>query len=171
MQPFCFFLCFLLCHLLPQPLFLFSAKSLSLQPLPTLYFHHIHPSLGNDLSEVALQFDDTVEASSEPLTCNEPTAVSLEPLHTGSHDSEVSCELASSPGGLKSVETPPHLVQQWLQLTMAHKHVKLHKSCMQIWQSGFVWDPHRVENFLKAKRWSFNHFSRLDTWLNAVYGY
>ena len=68
---------FFLGHLFSQSLFFFSAESLGLQPLLAFYSHHLHPSLSNYLPEVALQFDDAVETTSESLTGDVATAVSL----------------------------------------------------------------------------------------------
>ena len=101
--------CFFFSHLLSQSLFLFSAESLGLQSLLTLYPHHLHSPLGDDLPEVALQFDDTVETAPEPLTGDVATAVSLETHHASSHETEIPSKLTSSPSGLKPVETSSHL--------------------------------------------------------------
>ena len=103
------FSCFFFCHLLSQSLFLFSTKSFGLKSLLALYSHHLHSSLGDDLPEVALQFDDAIETTSETLTSDVATAMSLKSSHTCSHQSEIPSQLSGSPCSLKSVETFPHL--------------------------------------------------------------
>ena len=107
--------CFLFCHLLPQSFFFLSAESFGFESLLMFYSHHLHPPDGNDLSEVALQLDNAVETTSEPLTSYVSTAMSLESHHTSSHHSVVSCELSGPPGGFKPVETFPHLLHGWLR--------------------------------------------------------
>lgn len=109
MEPLSFSLGFLLLHLPHQSLFLFPSNPFCLLPFPLLNPHVVHMPLGYQASEVALEFDDAVQAATEAATGDVAATVALQAKDTPPQGTIVPGQLAGSPCGLESGKPPPHL--------------------------------------------------------------
>ena len=69
----------------------------------------MHLSLGDQPSEVALEFDDAVEAPSEVTSRDVATTIALETVDPPPHGLEVTGQLACTPHGLEPCKPTSHL--------------------------------------------------------------
>lgn len=101
MEPLCF---------LPGKFFLLLSPNLLCQlPLPVLDPQDVDMPLGNQTSEVALEFDDAVHAPTEASTRDVATAMALQSKDTPAQCPEIPSQLAGSPCGLQPGKAAPHL--------------------------------------------------------------